>query len=214
MPRPDVFDPTKEYVFINTDTEEFRCKYSNPEFNFTANPKYSTEENRRLYDESYKRDGIREVILPPGGMFQCKEWLGFHLMKHFVDKQIIKQAEARYGSLSRNVNEGKPNVQAEDVILNMNSVASREALEDACLKLIKNDQESPIVEKIRQEERARVTDSIRQEERQKAQQEFAGINQPIPEQPSEVPGEAIEAPGEPEKAPKKKGKHETAVTTG
>jgi hypothetical protein len=178
MIKPDVFDPTKEYVFVNTSDVEFRCKYGNPEFSFSANPKYSQEENRRLYEEAFKRDGVREVVVPPGGMYQCKEWLGYHLMKHFVDKEIIRNAEKQFGPLSRNKNEGKPNVQGEDVILNMNSPASRDDLEKGCLKLIKNDEESPIVERIRQEERDKITATIRQEERAKAQQEFAGANQP------------------------------------
>lgn len=222
MQKPDVFDPVKEYVFVNTSDSEFRCKYGNPEFNFVANPKYSSEENRRLYDEAYKREGVKEIVLAPGGMYQCKEWLGFHLMKHFVDREIIRQAERDYGPLSRNAgeNKGNANTKADDVILNMNSVASREQFENGCLKLIKTDEESPIVQKIREEERAKVTDSIRQEERAKAQQEFAGINQIAPTDEfvvaKGITPNASPAPVMPVEAPKRgrPAKHEAPVIAG
>lgn len=163
MIKPDVFDPTKKYVFTNWSDQEFRCKYANPEFSFSANPRYSQERNNELYNEEFQKNGIKEAIVPAGGILECPEWLAFHLCKHFVDREIMKGITKTYGSISQRDNDGKANAGAESEILSMYSQSSRDGLEQLTIKLIAEGEESPLVAVIRAEERA------------KLQQEFAAL---------------------------------------
>lgn len=156
MIKPDVFDPTKKYVFTNWSDEEFRCRYANPEFAFSANPRYSQERNNELYEEAYKKEGIKEAVVPAGKFIEVPEWLAFHLCKHFLDREIMKGIKRDYGSISQKDNDGKANAGAEGEILSMHSVGTREALEARTIKLIGEGEESPLVVAIRAEERAKI----------------------------------------------------------
>lgn len=165
MQKPDVFDPTKKYVFTNWSEDEFRCRYANPEFAFSANPRYSQERNNELYEEAYKKEGIKEAIVPAGKFIEVPEWLAFHLCKHFLDREIMKGIKRDFGSLSQKDNDGKANSGAEGEILSMHSPSTREALEARTIKLIGEGEESPLVLAIRAEERAKI------------EQEFATLKQ-------------------------------------
>lgn len=156
MTKPDVFDPTKKYVFTNWSEEDFRCRYANPEFAFSANPRYSQERNNELYEEAYKKEGIKEAVIPAGKFIEVPEWLAFHLCKHFLDREIMKGIKRDFGSLSQKDNDGKANSGAEGEILSMHSPSSREALELRTIKLIGEGEESPLVLSIRAEERAKI----------------------------------------------------------
>lgn len=168
MKKPDVFDPTKKYVFTNWSEEEFRCRYSNPEFSFSANPRYSQERNNELYEEAFKKHGIKEEVIPAGGFKEVPEWLAFHLCKHFIDRELMKGIKRDFGSLSQKDNDGKANAGAEGEILSMYSPSSREALELRTIKLIGEGEESPLVLSIRAEERAKI------------EQEFAALKEVAP----------------------------------
>jgi hypothetical protein len=168
MIKPDVFDPTKKYVFTNWSDEEFRCRYANPEFAFSANPRYSQERNNELYEEAYKKEGIKEAVVPAGKFIEVPEWLAFHLCKHFLDREIMKGIKRDFGSLSQKDNDGKANSGAEGEILSMYSPSSREALEMRTIKLIGEGEESPLVLSIRAEERAKIEKefaTLKQEEK-------------------------------------------------
>jgi len=165
MQKPDVFDPTKKYVFTNWSDEEFRCRYANPEFAFSANPRYSQERNNELYEEAFKKEGIKEAIVPAGKFIEVPQWLAFHLCKHFLDREIMKGIKKDFGSLSQKDNDGKANSGAEGEILSMHSPSTREALEERTIKLIGEGEESPLVLSIRAEERAKI------------EQEFATLKQ-------------------------------------
>jgi hypothetical protein len=156
MIKPDVFDPTKKYVFTNWSEEDFRCRYANPEFAFSANPRYSQERNNELYEEAYKKEGIKEAIVPAGKFIEVPEWLAFHLCKHFLDREIMKGIKRDFGSISQKDNDGKANAGAEGEILSMHSPSSREVLEARTIKLIGEGEESPLVLSIRAEERAKI----------------------------------------------------------
>jgi hypothetical protein len=168
MQKPDVFDPTKKYVFTNWSDEEFRCRYANPEFAFSANPRYSQERNNELYEEAYRKEGIKEAIVPAGKFIEVPEWLAFHLCKHFLDREIMKGIKKDFGSISQKDNDGKANAGAEGEILSMHSPSSREVLEQKTIKLIGEGEESPLVLAIRAEERAKIEQefaSLKQEEK-------------------------------------------------
>jgi hypothetical protein len=165
MQKPDVFDPTKKYVFTNWSDEEFRCRYANPEFAFSANPRYSQERNNELYEEAFKKEGIKEAIVPAGKFIEVPQWLAFHLCKHFLDREIMKGIKKDFGSLSQKDNDGKANSGAVGEILSMHSPSTREALEERTIKLIGEGEESPLVLSIRAEERAKI------------EQEFATLKQ-------------------------------------
>lgn len=169
MQKPDVFDPTKKYVFTNWSDEDFRCRYGNPEFSFSANPRYSQERNNELYEELYKKEGVKEMIVPAGKFVEVPEWLAFHLCKHFLDREIMKGILNRFGSIAQKDNDGKANAGAEGEILSMHSPSSREDLEARTIKLIGEGEESPLVLSIRAEERAKI------------EQEFASLKEEKPD---------------------------------
>lgn len=181
MQKPDVFDPTKKYVFTNWSDEEFRCRYANPEFAFSANPRYSQERNNELYEEAFKKEGIKEAVVPSGKFIEVPEWLAFHLCKHFLDREIMKGIKKDFGSLSQKDNDGKPNSGAEGEILSMHSPSSREALEARTIKLIGEGEESPLVLSIRAEERAKI------------EQEFAALKKEDKTTPADNLAKAREA---------------------
>lgn len=181
MQKPDVFDPTKKYVFTNWSDEDFRCRYANPEFAFSANPRYSQERNNELYEEAYKKEGIKEALIPAGKFIEVPEWLAFHLCKHFLDREIMKGIKRDFGSISQKDNDGKANSGAEGEILSMHSPTSREALEQKTIKLIGEGEESPLVIAIRAEERAKI------------EQEFAALKEEAKSIPTDNLAKAREA---------------------
>ncbi len=160
MQKPDIYDPAKRYIFTNWSDEDFSKQYANPDFQFTPNPDFTDKENKRLYNDLYKRDYFKTFFVKKGGMVEVPEWLAFFMVKHFVDREFIKGVVAKYGSLSRGANKGEANDKADSEILNMNSPAVRDELEDRTIKPLNVNEESPIItalrEEIRQEERAKL----------------------------------------------------------
>ncbi len=160
MKRPDIYDPSKRYIFTNWSDADFSMKYANPDFQFNPNPDFTDKENKRLYNDVYKRDYFKTFFVKAGGMVEVPEWLAFFMSKHFVDREFVKGVVAKYGSMSRSANKGEANDKADSELLNMNSPAVRDELEERTIRPLDTTQESPIIaalrEEIRQEERAKL----------------------------------------------------------
>lgn len=168
MQRPDVFDPTKRYVIKNPFDFEFKYKYANPDFTFAPNPAYSTQENKRLYDELYKKNGYKEIVLQKGEMIEVPEWLAFRLTKHMVDKAYVENVEKMHGPLSRRKrNSNEANEAAEGEILLMSTSGARDELETMVMQPIREGQESPVVTSMREKLRAEIEAEVRADERAK-----------------------------------------------
>lgn len=163
MQKPDVFDSTKKYIFHNWSETEFRQKYANPEFNFSPNPRFSQERNKELYEDAYAKNGIKEHVVPPGGMIEVPEWLAFLMCKHFVDREFTNDVIKRYGSMRRRDNDGKANEAAEGEMLSLNSSPTRDEFEKLTIKPIKADEESPILTSLKEQIRAEVRAELAKE---------------------------------------------------
>ncbi len=154
MKKPDIYSPSKRYIFTNWSDEDFSQQYANPDFQFNPNPDFTDKENKRLYTEVYKKDYFKTFFVKKGGMVEIPEWLAFFMVKHFVDREFVKSVVAKYGSLSRGANKGEANDKADSEILNMNSPAVRDELEDRTIKPLTANEESPIITQLREEIRA------------------------------------------------------------
>lgn len=192
MKKPDIFDPSKKYVFTNWSTEAWEYKYANPDFQFIPPPNaddYTQKEIKRMWEAAYKKDYYRTIRVPAGGVVEVPEWLAFLMTKHFVDREYVKAVEGKHGSMARSANGGKPNEQAESEMLTMHSSSFRDELEDKTIRLISSTEESPVLaalrEQIRQEERAKLIkkgeteleiQAIEAKPTIKKEEEFAGLN--------------------------------------
>lgn len=163
MKKPDIFDPSKKYVFTNWSDSEFEFKYANPEFKFIppANADdYTQKEIKRMWEAEYKKSYFKTVKVPAGGLLEVPEWLAFLLCKHFVDREYVKAVEGKHGSLSRSKNGGKANEQADSELLTMSNSSYRDELEEKTIRPIEMNEESPVIaalrEQIRKEERAKL----------------------------------------------------------
>lgn len=156
MIKPDVFDSTKKYVFTNWSDTPFTQRYANPDFSFSPNPRFSQERNKELYEEAYKKNGIKEITVLPGALVEVQEWLAFLMCKHFVDREFTNDVIRRYGSMRRRDNDGKANEGAEGEMLSMNNPSTRDEFEQRTIKLIKDDEESPVLTSLKDQIRAEV----------------------------------------------------------